>query len=82
MKHWYGAKEKTLEIISGTGLWYRTGTLTNATRWVLWCAIDGKMEPQAFFCTDTDMDPAEASRTSQSDGKTGHFSGGAHPPRS
>ena len=23
---WYGAKEKTLEIISGTGLWYRAGT--------------------------------------------------------
>ena len=28
-----------------------------------WCVVcrdpAGKMEPQAFFCTDTDMDPAE-----------------------
>ena len=57
--HWYGAKEKTLEIISGTGLWYRTGTPPTLLRWVLVRDPDGKMEPQAFFCTDTDMDPAE-----------------------
>ena len=57
--HWYGAKEKTLEIISGTGLWYRTGTPPTLLRWVLVRDPAGKMEPQAFFCTDTDMDPAE-----------------------
>ena len=57
--HWYGAKEKTLEIISGTGLWYRAGTPPTLLRWVLVRDPDGKMEPQAFFCTDTDMDPAE-----------------------
>ena len=28
-------------------------------RWVLVRDPDEKMEPQAFFCTDTDMDPAE-----------------------
>ena len=28
-------------------------------RWVLVRDPDGKMEPQAFFCTDTDMDPAD-----------------------
>ena len=26
---------------------------------MLVCDPDGKMKPQAFFCTDTDMDPAE-----------------------
>ena len=57
--HWYGAKEKTLEIISGTGLWYRVGTPPTLLRWVLVRDPDGKMEPQAFFCTDTDMDPAD-----------------------
>ena len=57
--HWYGAKEKTLEIISGTGLWYRAGTPPTLLRWVLVRDPDGKMEPQAFFCTDTDMDPAD-----------------------
>ena len=57
--HWYGAKEKTLEIISGTGLWYRTGTPPTLLRWVLVRDPAGKMEPQAFFCTDTDMDHPE-----------------------
>ena len=61
--HCYGAKEKTLEFISGTGLWYRAGTPPTLLRWVLVRDPDGKMDPQAFFCTDTDtdtdMDPAE-----------------------
>ena len=57
--HWYGAKEKTLEIISDTGLWYRAGTPPTLLRWVLVRDPDRKMEPQAFFCTDTDMDPAD-----------------------
>ena len=52
-------EKKTLEIISGTGLWYRTGTPPTLLRWVLVRDPDGKMEPQAFLCTDTDMDPAE-----------------------
>ena len=52
-------KKKTLEIISGTGLWYRAGTPPTLLRWVLVRDPDGKMEPQAFFCTDTDMDPAD-----------------------
>ena len=67
--HCYGAKEKTLEIISGTGLWYRAGTPPTLLRWVLVRDPDGKMDPQAFFCTDTDWIQPKSSRTSQSDGK-------------
>ena len=52
-------ERKKLEIISGTGLWYRAGTPPTLLRWVLVRDPDGKMEPQAFFCTDTDMDPAD-----------------------
>ena len=52
-------KKHTHEIISGTGLWYRTGTPPTLLRWVLVRDPAGKMEPQVFFCSDIDMDPAE-----------------------
>lgn len=60
LPRWYGSlKKKTLEIISDTAIWYRPGTPPKAIRWVLVRDPDGEREPQAFFCTDIDMDPAE-----------------------
>ena len=59
LPRWYGGrKEKTLEILSGQALWYRAGTRPNAIRWVLVRDPEGRRDPQAFFCTDPDMDPA------------------------
>ena len=60
LARWYASlQEKTLEIISDTALWYRPGTPPKAIRWVLVRDPDDKREPQAFFCTDIDMDPAQ-----------------------
>ncbi len=57
---WYGRQtEKHLDITSGTALWYRTGTPPRPIRWVLVRDPDGKRAPQAFFSTDTTLDPAE-----------------------
>lgn len=56
---WYGdPQNKTLEIISDTALWYRPGTPPKSIRWVLVRDPHGRREPQAFFSTDPDMDPA------------------------
>jgi hypothetical protein len=57
---WYGRKrEKTLEITSDTALWYRPGTPPRPIRWVLVRDPEGKRDPQAFFSTDTDREPAD-----------------------
>ena len=55
---WYGGKKnKTLEILSGTALWYRPGTPPKSIRWVLVRDPEGRREPQAFFSTDPGMEP-------------------------
>ncbi len=60
LPRWYGSsKEKTLQIISDTALWYRPGTPPKAIRWVLVRDPEGERDPQAFFCTDTNMEPAK-----------------------
>ncbi len=60
LPRWYGGvKDKTLEILSETALWYRPGTPPKAIRWVLVRDPAGQQDPQAFFSTDPNMDPAE-----------------------
>jgi len=57
---WYGHVDgKTLEITSDTALWYRPGTPVMPIRWVLVRDPDGKRDPQAFFSTDTTLEPAD-----------------------
>ena len=57
---WYGRKDqKTLEITSDTALWYRRGTPPRPVRWVLVRDPEGKRAAQAFFSTDTTLDPAD-----------------------
>ena len=57
---WYGRQTgKTLDITSDTALWYRRGTLPRPIRWVLVRDPDGKRAPQAFFSTDTSLEPTE-----------------------
>ena len=60
LPRWYGGvKDKTLDILSETALWYRPGTPPKAIRWVLVRDPAGQQDPQAFFSTDPGMDPAE-----------------------
>lgn len=57
---WYGhVGGKILEITSDTALWYRPGTPVMPIRWVLVRDPDGKRDPQAFFSTDTTLEPAD-----------------------
>lgn len=57
---WYGhAEGKALEITSDIALWYRPGTPVLPVRWVLVRDPDAKRDPQAFFSTDTTLEPKD-----------------------
>lgn len=49
---WYGEGERTLEICTGTALWYRYGSDPLPIRWVLTRDPEGKRPPKAIFSTD------------------------------
>jgi hypothetical protein len=52
---WYGGEEKTLEMMTGTVLWYRTGEIPLPIRWVLLRCPEHHHQsfpPNALFCTD------------------------------
>jgi hypothetical protein len=49
---WYGQGERTLEMCTGTALWYRYGYDPLPIRWVLTRDPLGKRPPKAIFSTD------------------------------
>ena len=49
---WYGEGEHTLEICTGTALWYRAGFDPLPIRWVLTRDPQGKRPPKALFSTN------------------------------
>jgi DDE superfamily endonuclease len=56
--NWYGAGERTVEIISATAVWYHSGLPPVPLRWVLIRDPHGRFDPQALLCTDPAADPA------------------------
>src|SRR5712691_9508380 len=50
--NWYGGTQCTLEVTTGTALWYSTGTDPLPIRWVLTRDPEGKRQPKAYFSTD------------------------------
>jgi hypothetical protein len=54
---WYGAEERTVEVISNTALWYSTGLPAVPLRWVLIRDPREEFRPQALLCTDLDAEP-------------------------
>ncbi len=55
---WYGEGERTLEMCTGTALWYRYGSDPLPIRWVLTRDPLGKRPPKAIFSTNPTQ-PAE-----------------------
>ncbi|GHO78977.1 hypothetical protein KSD_67480 [Ktedonobacter sp. SOSP1-85] len=49
---WYGEGKRTLELCTGTALWYRFGYDPLPIRWVLTRDPSGKRPPKAIFSTD------------------------------
>ncbi len=50
---WYGEGKQTVEICTGTALWYRYGSAPLPIRWVLTRDLWGKRPPKAIFSTDS-----------------------------
>jgi len=53
---WYGARERTVEVISATAVWYSTGLPAVPLRWVLIRDPYGEFQTQAVLCTKLDAD--------------------------
>lgn len=58
---WYGRGERMVEIVSATALWNHPGRRV-PIRYVLVRDPSGELEPQAFLCTDLDVDPLDILR--------------------
>jgi hypothetical protein len=55
---WYANTQRTVELTTGTAIWYHTGMPTVPLRWVLIRDPLGKFTTQALLCTDLTATPA------------------------
>ena len=59
LNNWYGNSKRTIEIVSGTALWYSTGLPAVPLRWVLIRDPQEEFETQALVCTDLAAEPEQ-----------------------
>ncbi len=59
MPHWYGERDRAIEIASDTAVWYRTGVSPVPIRWVLIRDPQDTFPTQALLCTDLDVCPEQ-----------------------
>jgi hypothetical protein len=52
---WYGRTTRTVDLASGTAVWYHSGKPVVPIRWVLIRDVEGKFEPQALLSTDQSL---------------------------
>jgi hypothetical protein len=56
---WYGERDRPIEALSQTAVWYSTGFPPVPLRWVVIRDPLGKFATQALLCTDLDADPQQ-----------------------
>ena len=56
---WYGRTNRTIEIATGTALWYHGGLPPVPLRWILVRDPRCKFQTQAFLCTDLQAEPRQ-----------------------
>lgn len=59
LNNWYGNSKRTIEVVSGTALWYSTGLPAVPLRWVLIRDPQEEFETQALLCTDLAAEPEQ-----------------------
>lgn len=57
--HWYGERERPIQVLTDTAVWYHTGLPPLPIRWVLIRDPVGKFATQAVLCTDVAADPLQ-----------------------
>jgi hypothetical protein len=60
---WYGGSERTVEVVSGTGHWYKAGQGLVELRWVFVHDLTGTHRDEYFFTTDGKMKAREVVET-------------------
>lgn len=58
--NWYGQRNRTVEIVSDTAVWYHNGMPPLPIRWVLIRDPRGKFQTQAILSTQLDLDPCQS----------------------
>jgi DDE superfamily endonuclease len=58
--HWYSAGPRTIQIATGTAVWYRVGLPVVPIRWILIRDPQQQFRPQALLSTDLDVTPGQA----------------------
>jgi DDE superfamily endonuclease len=56
---WYGGAHRAIEVVTGTGHWYRMGEALVAVRWVYVHDCTGTHRDEYFFTTDLAMRPQQ-----------------------
>ena len=56
---WYGGGSRTVEVVTGTGQWWRTGEGLVPVRWVFVHDVTGTHRDEYFFSTHIDLPPEE-----------------------
>jgi DDE superfamily endonuclease len=56
---WYGGTTRDIELLTGTGHWYRIGEDLVAVRWVYVHDCTGTHRDEYFFTTDLDLKPQQ-----------------------
>jgi hypothetical protein len=59
MERWYGERDRPVEILSQTAMWYSTGFPPVPIRWVLIRDPLQQFATQALLCTDLEADPQQ-----------------------
>lgn len=54
---WYGGGRRRVEVVTGTGHWYKGGVGLAAIRWVFVHDLTGTHRDEYFFSTDVEMTP-------------------------
>jgi hypothetical protein len=54
---WYDGRTKTLQVATGTALWWPRRAQLLPLRWVLVICPDNSFKPTAFFCSDLSIPP-------------------------
>jgi hypothetical protein len=58
--HWYSAGPRTIQIATGTAVWYRVGLPVVPLRWILIRDPQQQFRPQALLSTNLEVTPQQA----------------------
>jgi hypothetical protein len=59
VRYWYGELKRTIEITSGTAVWFHSGHPAVPIRWVIVRDPGGKFKTQALLCTNLQASPQQ-----------------------